>query len=61
MLTGHRMFASVECVRGGHQLTNDLLKKFFSDNSNWKFVNYDSKNLETYKNYNFNSPIAVNA
>ena len=61
MLTGNRIYGSIECVRGGHQLTNDLLQKFFSDRSNWKFVNYQDKDAEAQKNYNYSRPIAVNA
>ena len=61
MLTGNRIYGSIECVRGGHQLTNDLLQKFFSDRSNWKFVSYQEKDVEGQKDYNYSRPIAVNA
>jgi UDP-3-O-[3-hydroxymyristoyl] N-acetylglucosamine deacetylase len=61
MLSEYRMFGLIKCVRGGHQLTNDLLKKFFSDNTNWKFVSYKKEDLQNQKNFNYTAPIAVNA
>tara|TARA_B100001564_G_scaffold342966_1_gene339086 strand:+ start:2012 stop:2938 length:927 start_codon:yes stop_codon:yes gene_type:complete len=35
MLSGYRMHAHVKTSQGGHALTNKLLNKFFSDQSNW--------------------------
>ena len=35
MLSGYRIFGHVKTSQGGHALTNKLLNKFFSDNSNW--------------------------
>ena len=61
MLSEHRIFGLVKTVRGGHQLTNDLLQKFFSDSTNWKFVSSKKEDLETNKNYNYTDQIAVNA
>ena len=62
MLTGHKIFGSINCVHGGHQLTNDLLQKFFSDSANWKFTSIEEVNLrDSKKNYNYDRPIAVNA
>ena len=37
MLSGNRMLAHVKTSQGGHALTNKLLLKFFSDDSNWSF------------------------
>ena len=31
MLSGHRIFGHIKTSQGGHQLTNDLLKKFLSE------------------------------
>lgn len=62
LLSGHQIFGSIKCVGGGHQLTNELLQKFFSNQSNWKLTSYkqyDLKDLE--ENYNYNDPIAINA
>ena len=61
MLSEYRIFGLVKCVRGGHQLTNDLLKKLFLDNTNWKFVTYEKEDLKNQKNYSYTPPIAVNA
>ena len=61
MLSEHRVFGSVKSVHGGHLLTYKLLKKFFSDSSNWKFVSLDKNDLEGLKYFNYNRPIAVNA
>ena len=46
MLSGYRMFGHVKTSQGGHALTNKLLKKFFSDKSNWSLVtkNDEEKN-----------------
>jgi len=35
MLSGYRIFGHVKTSQGGHALTNKLLLKFFSDQSNW--------------------------
>ena len=35
MLSGNRIFGHIKTSQGGHALTNKLLKKFFSDKSNW--------------------------
>jgi len=62
MLTGHRLLGSIVCVHGGHQLTNDLLQKFFSDKSNWTLVDQEKEYSEKQKKvYNYSRPIAVSA
>ena len=61
MLSEYRIFGMIKCVRGGHQLTNDLLQKFFSDSSNWKFVSYKNEDITRHENHNYADPIAVNA
>ena len=60
MLTGHRIFGHIKTSQGGHQLTNVLLKKFFSNKSNWEFVNFEGKQ-ENNKDKAYLRPIAVNA
>ena len=35
MLSGNRIFGLIKTSQGGHALTNKLLRKFFSDKSNW--------------------------
>ena len=37
MLSGNRILGHIKTSQGGHSLTNKLLLKFFSDNSNWTF------------------------
>jgi len=58
MLTGHRIFGHIKTSQGGHQLTNALLKKFLSDESNWKYESFQEKYK---KDGTYIRPIAVNA
>ena len=44
MLSGNRIFGHIKTYQGGHALTNKLLKKFFSEKSNWSFENSDKQN-----------------
>ena len=44
MLSGNRILGHVITSQGGHALTNKLLLKFFSDNSNWSFKSSKSIN-----------------
>ena len=60
MLSGHRIFGHIKTSRGGHQLTNVLLKEFLSNKSNWEFESLESKQKDT-KDGAYPSPIAVNA
>ena len=60
MLTGHRIFGHIKTSQGGHQLTNDLLKKFLSDKSNWEFVSFAEKEKDN-KDNSYLRPLAVNA
>ena len=43
MLSGHRIFGHIKTSQGGHQLTNVLLRKFLSNESNWKYENFEEK------------------
>ena len=38
MLSGARVIGLLECIHGGHALTNKFLKKIFSDKSNYDVV-----------------------
>ena len=58
MLSGYRIYGHVKTSQGGHQLTNTLLKDFFSDKSNWEFEEIKGKSI---KDGNYIRPIAVNA
>ncbi len=44
-LAGHKIIGKITCSRGGHKLTNQLLRKVFSDNSNYSFFEIKEKNL----------------
>ena len=53
MLSGNRIFGHIKTSQGGHALTNKLLKKFFSDKSNWcyeNFENIEKQNQDSYEN-----------
>jgi len=58
MLSGHRIFGHIITSQGGHQLTNTLLNRFLSDESNWEFESIEEKDN---KNSGYTNPIAVNA
>ena len=60
MLLGNRVFGHIKTSQGGHLLTNTLLRKFFSDNSNWEFENLEVKEKDN-KDSKFPNSIAVNA
>ena len=44
-LTGHKIIGKVCCSQGGHKLTNDLLRKLFSDKSNYSILEINEKTL----------------
>ena len=60
MLSGHRIFGHIKTSQGGHHLTSLLLKKFFSDKSNWAFEILEEKQKDP-KDSTYIRPIAVNA
>ena len=43
--SGFRIIGSVKTLRGGHYLTNQLLRKIFNDNTNFSIVEIQEKNL----------------
>ena len=43
--SGYRIVASIKCSRGGHYLTNQLLRKVFQDNENFSIIEIKEKNL----------------
>ena len=59
MLSGHRIFGLIKTSQGGHQLTNTLLRDFFSSESNWKFVNFEGEEIK-HKDAQYLQPLAVN-
>ena len=42
---GYRIIGSVICSRGGHYLTNQLMREIFSDNSNFSISEIKERNL----------------
>ncbi len=43
--SGYRVIGSIKCSQGGHYLTNQLLRKVFSNNSNFSIIEIQEKNL----------------
>lgn len=42
---GYRIIANVDCSQGGHYLTNQLLRKIFSNKENFSIIEIKEKNL----------------
>jgi len=42
---GYRMVASIKCSQGGHYLTNQLLRKVFSNKENFSIIEIQERNL----------------
>ena len=61
MLSGARVIGSVECVHGGHALTNKFLKKIFSEKSNYDVIESESSSQNVRKILPLNKRLAVNA
>ena len=59
MLSGHRIFGHIKTSQGGHQLTNILLRKFFSNKSNWE-LNNPKVNQKDHKDSEYTGSIAIN-
>ena len=43
--SGYRIIASIKCSQGGHYLTNQLLRKVFSNKENFSILEIKEKNL----------------
>ena len=61
MLCGIRVLGSIECMHGGHSLTNKFLRKIFSDKKNYEIVDNESSNENVRKILPLNKRLAVNA
>ena len=61
MLSGVRVIGAVECIHGGHALTNEFLKKIFSDKSNYTIVDNESSSENIRKILPLNKRLVVNA
>ena len=44
-LSGHKIIGKIECVHGGHKLTNQLLRNVFSEKENFSIIEIKEKNL----------------
>ena len=44
-LAGHKIIGKITCSQGGHKLTNQLLRKVFSDNTNYSLFEIKERNL----------------
>ena len=61
MLSGVRVIGTVECIHGGHALTNKFLKKIFSDKKNFEIVESESSSINVRKIVPLHKRLAVNA
>ena len=58
-LSGYKIIGKIVCSQGGHKLTNQLLKKVFSDNKNFSIIEIKEKNIpHAFINRNFLKSIA---
>ena len=42
------MIAKIKCSQGGHKLTNDLLRKVFSDSQNFSIIEITEKEISKH-------------
>ena len=61
MLSGVRVIGSVECIHGGHALTNKFLREIFSDKSNYEIIDIETSSPNVRKILPINKRLAVNA
>jgi len=58
-LCGYKIIGKIVCTRGGHKLTNQLLRKVFEDNKNFSILEIKEKNIpHSFINRNFLKSIA---
>ena len=58
-LSGYRIIGSLKCSQGGHNLTNKLLRKLFSEQKNYSLFEIKGKNLpHSFANKNHLKSIA---
>ena len=44
-LSGHKIVGKLTCSQGGHKLTNQMLRKVFSNNQNFSIFELKEKNI----------------
>ncbi len=59
MLSGSRIFGHIKTSQGGHALTNRLLNKFFSDESNWSLESINNLNTKDQNEKSLEKTVAV--
>tara|TARA_B100000315_G_scaffold256297_1_gene301896 strand:- start:1318 stop:2238 length:921 start_codon:yes stop_codon:yes gene_type:complete len=52
VLSDYKMLGKVICSQGGHKLTNQLLRSFFSDKNNYSIIEFNEKKLPNTVLYN---------
>ena len=58
-LSGYKIIGKIICTQGGHNLTNQLLRKVFQDNANFSIIEIKEKNVpHAFINKNFLKSIA---
>ena len=58
-LSGYKILGKIVCSQGGHKLTNQLLRRVFSDNKNFTIFEIKEKNIpHSFINRNFLKSIA---
>ena len=51
-LSGYKIIGIIKCSQGGHNLTNKLLRRIFSDQNNYSLIEIKGKHLpHTFTNY----------
>ena len=51
MLTNYKILGKIQCSRGGHQLTNELLREFLSNTSNYSVIEFREKIIPSGRFY----------
>ena len=52
VLSDYKILGKITCSQGGHKLTNEFLRKFFSDKNNYSIVEFNEKKLPNTVLYN---------
>jgi len=61
MLAGKRIIGSINCIRGGHSLTNGFLRQVFSDKNNFTTIRNQDSSLNVRKISPVQKGLVVNA
>ena len=51
-LSDYKILGKITCSQGGHKLTNEFLRKFFYDKSNYSIVEFNEKKIHNTVLYN---------